>query len=263
VAYGGRPPWQYVGLAVLVVLTAGLVAFAMRSETVPATDPGMASTPSPSLPGGAAPSGAAQCQGPERLAVLGDSLRREATSEGAYFGTLRRLLPSTGIRSFARDRDTLDAYVTDPVQQELDRWDPDAIELSLGVDVLRLDQGRRRVAQFANELSAYVDGLQVRFPAAAVVLTVPAALSTVDVGGLGLVRPPQAARQITRDLRAAYLEVAGDRPWVTLVDAQQEVTGTQADAESPPRHLLDQIQPDAETAAAIATLVADEIGCPV
>lgn len=200
---------------------------------------------------------------PARVAVLGDSTRDVDGAGSEYVKALRRLMPQTEVRSFAQDAGSLDAYATDPVQKKLDKWAPDAVELSIGINDLGTDQSGERVSEFRAALEAYVDGLQVRFGEVPIVATVPAALSTRDVDGSGYIRPPEAAADVTRELRSAYLELASSRPWLTLVDAQEKVTGTEADTNEQPAFLDDQIHPSAGTAARIAALVAEGVGCPL
>jgi hypothetical protein len=257
VSHGEHTTRQYLALVLISVVTAVLVAYSFadrpeqdRSGSVAEPDPSSAAAPGP-----------AECLPPTRLAVLGDSTR-DADAEGkAYVKELRGLLPDTEVRSFAVDTPSVDDYMTDPVQRKVDKWAPDAVELSIGVSDLSRDQSAKRVARLRAELGSFVDGLQVRFGDVPMVATVPAALSTRDVDGSGYIKPPEAAAEVTHQVRSVYLDVQSRRPWLRVVDAQLEVTGTEADPAEKPTYLSDQVHPNAETAAKIAALVAAQVGC--
>lgn len=241
---------RYVLVALMAVVTLAFCGWVLFRDTTP--EPSAATDPV------VTPSASNGCDAPARLALLGDSTRDEAAAGGPFADALRAALSGTEVRSFGLNGVSLDRYVTDPVQRQLGKWEPDALEVSIGINDLRLDQSPQRVAQLQADLGGYLDSLHGQFPSAVLVATVPAALNVNDIGEAGYVKPPEAAATVTRDLRSTYLAVASERPWLTLVDAQEHVTGTEADESNPPRFLMDQVHPSPETAATIAGLVAAE-----
>lgn len=199
-----------------------------------------------------------RCVPATRIAVLGDSTRIPTAAEPL----IEALAVESGaiVRSFALNGHSLWSYGERPIIEEVERFEPDAVELSIGLNDLRMDQSPDRVALFTEQLGAYVDTLHDRLPGVRrLVLSVPAAISTHDIGGAAFVVGDPA--EVTTSLRGAYLAVAGSRPYVILNDVQAEITGTSPDDSATPRFLIDQLHPSRETAARIGELIAGHMTC--
>lgn len=264
--------WTIVIVAVLSVGAFGLAAAALAPRTPPSTSSSklpeaQTATTAPECTPASLPRSAdvyASAPSELRIAVLGDSTRDE-TARPAFYDALRRELPGAQITSFGSNGSSLDRYLDDQERQTAIRdAAPTLIELSIGINDLRLDQTNRD--EFTALLTGYVETLRADLPDAEILLSVPASLSTQDVGGVGYlvgadgtVNPAGMAQRITDDLRSAYLSVAERVPGVVLLDVQTELTGTEADASPEPQYLSDQIHPDQEASAAIAGLVADQL----
>lgn len=204
-----------------------------------------------------------------KVAILGDSTRDEDSAGLTFVQTVRAELPSVpagNVVSFGKNGATLTAYTQmESVQAAILDFKPTVIELSIGINDLRLGQAPEL---FTQNLEAYLSELHTDIPGADIIISVPGALSTRDIGGNGYVKgsngavnPAGAAQAVTTELRAAYLTVAGKLDYVALVDAQEKVTGTDADASEAPRFVTDQLHPNAATSKAVAKLIAAAVTC--
>lgn len=214
--------------------------------------------------------------GSVRVAIVGDSTRDEEINEAAgLYGRLREFHTSergglTGvdpanIRGFGSNGAPLSFYMNDDERiATIVAFQPTLIELSIGINDLRLDQGAG--PQFQANLVAFVNELHAALPGADVLLSVPGALSTIDVGDKhyvqaadGTVNPPGAAQAVTTTLREAYHAAAEQLGYVGLNDVQEKITGTDADSEEPLRYLFDQLHPTAKTAARVADTIVNTL----
>jgi lysophospholipase L1-like esterase len=216
-----------------------------------------------------------------RIALVGDSTREEALPSTA--GLYRRLrtaqtrpggglagMPPEHIAGFGVGGVRLRDYLSDAGRlARIRAFDPTLVEISIGLNDLRVDQDAG--PRVAADLVRLVDSLHEAVPGADVLLSVPAAISAVDVGRRGYVvgrggtvNPPGAAQRVTTVLRWAYRRAAGELGYAGLNDVQEKVTGLRADTADPPRFLVDQVHPSAATAARVAdTIVAAITGvCP-
>jgi lysophospholipase L1-like esterase len=278
---GGR---RWLPAVVAVVLAAAgvvaLVAVSSRGEQRPSAAPtiGLACRADAHLSRAAAALRSRPAA--VRIALVGDSTRSELEPPTA--GLYRRLREQTGrggglagmsaddIGDFGVRGITVHTYVTDPARlARVAAFAPTLIDISIGINDLRVDQSAGPRVQA--DLLRLVGTLRGAVPDADILLSVPAALSAVDVGrrhlvvdGSGAVNPPGAADRVTTELRDAYLQVARETGYVGLNDVQREVTGTRADTAAPPRYLVDQLHPSAATSARIADTIVGALtgSCP-
>jgi len=200
------------------------------------------------------------------VAVLGDSTRDESAAGVALMTSLRQEFAGADVRSFGRNGFPLSRYADETgIRDAVREYQPDVIELSIGINDFR--QGRGDVDTFTDEMVDYVNTLSQENPDADIILSVPAALSTVNVGDAnyltgsnGRVNPDGLAQDITQQLRAAYTTASQRLEGIALLDVQQAITGTDADASPSPVFLRDQIHPNDKTAASVAALIADRVG---
>jgi lysophospholipase L1-like esterase len=201
-----------------------------------------------------------------RIALVGDSTRNEDVAPTAGLSReLRRRTRPAGVAGFGISAMTVRHYLDDPRRlARIRAFRPTLVEISIGINDLRVDQdaGSRVTA----DLVSFTEALHRAVPGADVLLSVPAALSTHDVGGHhyvlgpdGAVNPQGAAQRVTTALRTAYLQAARTLGFAGLDDVQRAITGTRADRADPPRFLVDQLHPSARTAARIADSIVGRI----
>lgn len=269
-----------VGLVVLAMATVFVVASALRpgpevtqaaAPKVQTVTPSAAATctlPYPQLKRTAT----ALAGSPEtvKVAVLGDSTRDERAAGLPLMQALRAELPGVpagNIVSFGKNGAPLAAYSQmDDVQASIRDFKPTLIELSIGINDLRF--GTVAPESLTQNLEAYVAKLHADIPTADIIISVPGALSTHDIGAKGYVKgsdgvvnPPGAAQAVTTGLRGAYLAVAKKLDYVALNDVQAKITGTDADPSEPALYVGDQLHPTAATSKAIAKLITAAITC--
>ena len=271
---GRRRPFLTRAVAArAAVLTSAAVSACSSGAPHEVADPPAACTADPHLAHTAALLTTTPSQ--VRIALVGDSTRNESQPPmDALFQELRRqtqpggglagVAPS-GIASFGVSGMTVHDYLDDPSRlARIVAFRPTLIEISIGINDLRVDQaaGPRVTA----DLIAFAGTLHGAVPGADVLLTVPAALTTHDIGGHhyvvgadGTVNPPGAAQEVTTALRTAYLQAAHTLGYAGLDDVQRAVTGTKADPADPPRFLEDQLHPSARTNARIADTIVETV----
>jgi lysophospholipase L1-like esterase len=200
-----------------------------------------------------------------RIALVGDSTRNvHLAPTAALVRELRRRLRPGAVAAFGISGMTLHRYLHDPeLPARVRAFRPTLVEISIGVNDLRVDQAAG--PRLAADLVALASDLHAAVPGADLLLSVPAALATHDVGGHHyVVGPPGAAQRATTALRTAYLRAARTVGYAGLADVQRTVTGTRADPADPPRFLVDQLHPSARTAVRIADTITGRItgSCP-
>jgi lysophospholipase L1-like esterase len=206
--------------------------------------------------------------GAVRIALVGDSTRDENVGAAALYSAMRAGLPTVdpaNIINFGRNGFSLDRYAADSaLQADLVDISPTLIEVSIGINDLR--EGEGTAAGFQGELEQYIEGLHAALPDTDILLSIPAALSTVNVaernyltGADGTINSAGAADVVTQSLRSAYLTTADNLDYVALNDVQTLVTGLAADTSPQPKFLADQLHPTAETYSAIAGLIVSAV----
>lgn len=211
-----------------------------------------------------------------RLAVVGDSTRDiHAPTSSALYRRLRgfqtgpdgalRGVPARNIGAFGISGITVQTYATDPVRlAAVEAFRPTVVEVSIGLNDVRADQTAG--SRVEDDLVRLVDTLHAALPLAEFLLSVPAAISAVDVaahhyilGRDGSVNPPGAAERVTTELHRAYLNAVARLGYVGLDDVQRKVTGLHADTANPPRYLADQLHPSRRTAERVADTIVQSI----
>lgn len=253
---------QIIGVAVLAVAVVALAVLVFR-------DNGKAdgqNTAGPATGVGPSTSAPSACTEPAKIVLLGDSTRDPEGPGQPLVDALKGDLAGSEVLALGSNGASLAVYRDSGATQQAVAFEPDVVELSIGINDLRSDQSAARAQQFTDDLKAYVVSLHEQLPDAALHLTVPAALSTQDVDDFGFVtsqtgaiNPAGAADKVTKSLHKAYLDVAGALDYVDLLDVQEEITGTSADTSKKPKFLSDQIHPNPKTASEIAGLLAEAV----
>jgi lysophospholipase L1-like esterase len=190
------------------------------------------------------------------MVELGDSTRDpNITGPGIPQALITRLgLAQQQIAPMGRAGQTLRGLLESDEVAQAAATDPDLVELTIGINDWRVDQTIGR--QFEQDLADLVESVVQAMPDADVMLSIPGAFASDDVGGNGFVldrdgevNPDGAPQAASSGLRAAYLAMRGRWPNVTVVDMQTAVTGTQVRPSWVSGLMTDQVHPNQESYA--------------
>lgn len=208
------------------------------------------------------------------IAVATDGLSCTLSQNATANGTSVKFQVGRRIVGLGYSGLTLGGWLTDTAKQaELVAQNPDLIIASWGLNDMRI--GLTDLATMTTRLQALIAFVAANLPGADLLLRIPNAMLSQNVGSLGYVtaadgtvNPTGAAQSYSKDLRSAYLAVkARGYAHVDVIDTQAEVTGTISRFSHPdmadqlhPSVSGDQSNPTSGGYAAIARWVAGYIG---